>query len=179
MEKGQESGQAAKGKCKGCGSGNHRSYDSACPAKGAECRFCHRLGHYESVCITNQKSQMASSHTGMHAGGGKSLKHIAPALHAVSASSLAETPFQMTLHLHVPNGQVHTMEGEVDMGSYCSIVSHRLFDSEFRRMPLKCLTGPCFTFGGIKIFGLEGLSRSQLWLVGRNVQQTFWFPLQT
>ncbi len=130
-EKGQGSGQAVKGKCRGCGSGNHRSYDGSCPAKGAECRFCHRLGHYESVCITKQKSQMASGHTDTHAGGGKSLKHIAPAMHAVSTSGLAETPFQTTVHLCGPNGQVHTVEGEVDMGSYCSIVSHRLFDSEF------------------------------------------------
>ncbi len=35
MEKGQGSGQATKGKCRGCGSGNLKSYDSACLAKGA------------------------------------------------------------------------------------------------------------------------------------------------
>ncbi len=28
-EKGQGSGQAMKGKCRGCGSGNHRSYDGS------------------------------------------------------------------------------------------------------------------------------------------------------
>ncbi len=60
MEKGQGSGLPThKGKCMGCGLGSHRSRDSSCPAKGAECSFCHKCWVL-SVYVQSQDSTVAT-----------------------------------------------------------------------------------------------------------------------
>ncbi|XP_065204609.1 uncharacterized protein K02A2.6-like [Planococcus citri] len=43
--------------CYGCGSSKHRTKDDSCPAVGKECHFCHKIGHFDSVCHAkkNQK----------------------------------------------------------------------------------------------------------------------------
>ncbi len=53
-----------KCKCMGCGSGNHRSKDSSCPAWNTECHFCHKMGHFESICMSKQKAEtVPTAHT--------------------------------------------------------------------------------------------------------------------
>ncbi len=47
---GQGGDQAtAKNKCRGSGSGNDRSGDGACLAKGTECQFCCKFARFASV----------------------------------------------------------------------------------------------------------------------------------
>ncbi len=46
--------------------------------------------------------------------------------------------------------------GELDSGSYCSIISDAVFNAQFPKVPLQCLKGPSYTFGGMPISGLEG-----------------------
>ncbi len=172
--KGSGSNTYTKGKCMGCGSGDHRSKDNSCPARNAECRFCHKTGHYENVCISKQKSQAASTaHTGTHTGDGRGLKCITHSLHAVASTALASTPFTTTVHLRDPDGKLHTVVGELDSGSYCSIVSRAVFDGEFRKVPLKCLKGPSYAFGGTPISGLEGSFNVTVLANGRECSADF------
>ena len=44
-------------KCFRCGSINHRANAASCPARSVECRHCHKLGHFQSVCKSRLNSQ--------------------------------------------------------------------------------------------------------------------------
>ncbi len=54
--------------------------------------------------------------------GGKYTKWIDDTLHAVSAQQLLNLPFEDTVHVRDMEGKLHELKGDVDMGSYCSII---------------------------------------------------------
>ncbi len=60
------------------------------------------------------------------------------------------------LHLCNPYGKLHTIVSELDLGSYCSIISGAVFDAELSKVSLKCLKGLSYAFEGTPIPGLEG-----------------------
>ncbi len=64
-----------KGECFGCGSRDHMAKSDQCLAKNSQCRFCHRTGHYESVCFTKRRSLEASMATSGDAGHMNVLSH--------------------------------------------------------------------------------------------------------
>ncbi len=71
-----------------------------CPAKNAQCCFCHKMGHYESVSMTKQQSLEASTaHSGTKVQSGVSFKCIEPALNSVSNIPLFDKPFQIAIEL--------------------------------------------------------------------------------
>ena len=41
--------------CYNCG-GQHKWDHSHCPAKSSACHYCHKMGHFEKVCITNRSN---------------------------------------------------------------------------------------------------------------------------
>lgn len=46
--------------CFNCGKHGHYSFSEACPAKGRQCRFCKRLGHFEFKCKNSRSSRNPS-----------------------------------------------------------------------------------------------------------------------
>ena len=48
----QFKGKEAKARCYRCDREGHFSRDSCCPARNAECQWCHKMGHFAKVCQT-------------------------------------------------------------------------------------------------------------------------------
>ncbi len=119
-------GGAPSLQCLCCGKGGHRAKDQYCPAKNDMCRFCHKLGHWESCCFTNQKArQDDSTNTGCNVKqGAKQTRHIEPSMQAVSTSLPLPVPdpYKYTLHICDNIGQLHLLTADIGTSSYCSVV---------------------------------------------------------
>ena len=53
-QKTEKTGKKAKCTCTRCGYVHRSTKEDACPAKKAECRKCHKIGHFEAVCKSKQ-----------------------------------------------------------------------------------------------------------------------------
>ncbi len=138
--------------CFCCGRGGHKAKDPKCPALNDSCKFCHKVGHWETCCLTKRKSQQSTATKQGTSGqqGGKQMRCIEPSMQAVSASlSLpVPEPYKYTVHVRDHTGQLHSLTADVDMGSYCLVVERSWFDSQFPSTPLRWLSTPSYAFGG-------------------------------
>ncbi len=109
-------------KCYACGQTGHLAKDNACPAKGAECEFCHKVSHWKRVCFTlEQSKQLTNMHMATYRHKcSRNTKRIDSTLHAVSAQQPANLPFETMIQIQYTKG--HSLKGDIDTGSYCSIV---------------------------------------------------------
>ena len=59
--KSNQNNQSSQRSCWNCGSKEHLSSNTACPAKGKKCRKCQKIGHFKAVCFSNQGFKGSSS----------------------------------------------------------------------------------------------------------------------
>ncbi len=153
-------GGAPSLECLCCGKGGHRAKDQNCPTKNDMCRFCHKLGHWDSRCFTKQKARQSdSANTGYKVKqGAKQIRRIEPSIQAVSMSLPLPVPepYKHTVQICDSMGQQFLLTTDVDTGSYCSVVERKWFDSHLPAMPLHWLSTPSYAFGGVPIHGFDG-----------------------
>ncbi len=91
----------------------------SCPAKNAECSFCHKNGHWAGCCHTKQKSKIAGTeHKGVSA------KKIELDTKAIILGMSIEQPNHFTVRVLDSKGTPYSLTAEVDFGSYCFAISH-------------------------------------------------------
>ncbi len=151
-------GDGLRGKCYGCGLRDHMAKSPKCPAKNSKCTFCHKSRHWETVCFTKQKSNAAAKlHEVSELGSGANLQCIQCTLRSVFKPTPRDVLFTDTIQLRdLYTDTLHTLMGEIDSGSYCSVISCCLFDDQLSLVHLHAVQHPSFAFGGVPVTGFEG-----------------------
>ncbi len=153
-------GKPTLGKCFDCGVKDHRAKSASCPAKHSPCHFCHKNGHWESVCFAKQRSLAAAKlHqvSNLEDSREPELHCIQSMLKAVSKSSANSAQFSGMIHIRDSHtGKVNDLTEEIDSGSCCSIISCHFFDEKLPSIHLWAIQHPSFTFGGTLITGFKG-----------------------
>ncbi len=120
--------------CSKCGQTGHSSGSAKCPAKGTRCHFCQKLNHWEVVCQTKKQSQLVTGSDGC-----SQMNHIVPPKATQSAP-----PFLQTVQLITCAGKLMPFCAEVDMGSFCTIISRDYLSKYFQDKPVTALKElPC------------------------------------
>ncbi len=154
--------------CFSCGRQGHRVYSPDCPAKQATCGLCHWVGHFNAFCHSKSAASSSGKSGGQKGGASGSNRclhlsgHTSSDIKTTGSQSLSlNSPIFGTVQLDCRGfTSKFDLKAEVDSGSYCMVVTHSIFNSDFPNNVLYDLRCPVLNFDGSEINAIEGYFRT-------------------
>ena len=130
--------------CYRCGQRGHISKDSNCPARNAECRKCHGVGHFAVACKTKLPKGRGSQHQHGHRGGAEDSRKKHDKVNQVDESSDDNEYAFIIDEASTSHGCVNAHIGGVllsdvliDSGAACNLVDKATWES-LKEQRIKC-----------------------------------------
>ena len=136
--------------CYNCG-GDHKAKDESCPARGKECRRCHKTGHFAKKC--RQKAPKSGGDTVAHVSSDQAV--LAQDTRETMESTLQDSICSVTgndtaVVVPVELAEV-PVQMELDTGASVSIISRELYSEKLAQIPLQPHDQPLHAYDGGKL----------------------------